>query len=120
MKIRIKGNSIRLRLSKSEVSLLGDQKEIYDSCQFGNTVFSYGVSISEHGEFSAQLEGTKATVFLPEGEIANWDKNDKISITKTLPDGLIILVEKDFKCLINRAHEQEDDMYENPASDNFV
>lgn len=119
MKLRIKGDSIRLRLSKTEVSQLVENNKVFDSCQFGLNVLKYGIKTADIIEFDAQLDKNEITIFIPQKETHNWDENDKISINKTLENGVSILVEKDFKCLIDRAHEMEDDMYDNPSKKDF-
>ena len=118
MKLRIKGNSIRLRLSKPEVEKLAVVRYLEERTVFGSTTFSYALQSKDGGdELSADFAGGKITVFIPEIFIKDWAVNDVIGFnaTKQLSDAeaLNILVEKDFKCL-DQVTEDQQDNYENP------
>ena len=118
MKLRIKGNSIRLRLSKPEVEKLAVAKYLEERTSFGRKTFSYALQIKDAGdELSADFKGSKITVFIPEIFIKDWAVNDVIGFnaTKKVSDAesLYILVEKDFKCLDEVTEDQKDN-YENP------
>jgi len=118
MKLRIKGNSLRLRLSKPEVEKLAVTKYLEECTSFGSNTFSYALQSKDAGdELSADFDGSKITVFIPEIFIKDWAVNDVIGFTATkqLSDAgsLYILVEKDFKCL-DEVTEDQSDNYENP------
>ena len=118
MKLRIKGNSIRLRLSKPEVEKLAVAKYLEERTSFGRKTFSYALQIKDAAEeLSADFDGSKITVFIPEIFIKDWTVNDVIGFnaTKKVSDAesLYILVEKDFKCLDEVTEDQKDN-YENP------
>src|SRR5829696_6309326 len=104
MKLRIKGNSLRLRLSKPEVEKLAVAKYIEERTSFGNNTFSYALQSKDGGEkLSADFDGGKITVFIPEVFIKDWAVN-KVTGFNTMEQvndagSLYILVEKDFKCL---------------------
>ena len=117
MKLRIKGNSLRLRLSKPEVEKLTVAKYIEERTSFGTNTFIYALRIKDDGEeLSANFEGGKITVFIPELFIKDWAVNNVTGFNSTeqLTDtaSLNILVEKDFKCLDET--EDQSDNYENP------
>lgn len=118
MKLRIKGNTIRLRLSKSEVNKLVETNEVWDSCQFINSKLKYGLKTTSKNTISADFTDNVLMVSIPKLMIIDWDKNDQISFSYTTENELFILIEKDFKCLIDRPQEIEEDMYENPLSKN--
>src|SRR4051812_5004513 len=119
MKIRIKGNSIRLRLSKTDVERLDQTGYLEEQTSFPENKFIYALKSSDIGkELSATFEGNKITVTIPKALIYNWPVNDtvgfdsRIKITET--DSLYLLVEKDFIC-IDETTEDQSDNYENPA-----
>ncbi len=118
MKLRIKGNSIRLRLSKPEVEKLAVVKYLEDRTSFGNNTFVYALQSKDGDELSAGFDGSKITVFIPEIFIKDWVVNDVtgFNTTKQVSDAgsLYILVEKDFRCLDETTEDQHDN-YENPA-----
>lgn len=118
MKIRIKDNAIRFRLTKSEVAELCE-KGCYESrTEFNDSNFVYGVRTTEKGNsLSAEFKGHTITLYIPKKLLIGWDSNNQISFenTETLQNGktLYLLVEKDFTCLDTRT-EDESDNYPNP------
>lgn len=120
MKLRIKGNSVRLRLSKPDIQELAHSGYIEDRTPFGNITFVYALQSKTHdSELSADFDGGKIIVFIPESFIKDWPLNNivgyeaRVQVTNT--DSLIILVEKDFQCLDNRAEDQSAN-YDNPKT----
>lgn len=101
MKLRIKGNSIRLRLLRSEVVALVEKGFISEETRFspgpGGT-FYYGLVASDEAiEIQAKFEGDRILVILPTTVAEKWAENDDVSIEAS-QNGLEILVEKDFPC----------------------
>ena len=51
---------------------------------------------------------------------SEWATTDQVGIEKTIfvaeGSDLAILIEKDFKCLTDRPHEDESDLFENPMN----
>lgn len=118
MKIRIKGNSIRLRLSKSEVTKLDSAGYLEEKTSFATNTFIYALKADANvTELSAAFDGSKMTVIIPLDMIKDWPANDTIGFKNTLQltatDSLFILVEKDFICLDETSEDQSDN-YENP------
>ncbi len=121
MKLRIKGNSIRLRLAKSELHILSEDGYIEEKTSFGKNNFSYTLK-SEAGieELSAEFVNNKITVFIPSAFIKEWGVNNVIGFEANFDTGagesLHILVEKDFQCLNETDGNKEDksDNFDNP------
>ncbi|MFT3912047.1 MAG: hypothetical protein QM737_21660 [Ferruginibacter sp.] len=118
MKIRIKGNSIRLRLSKTDVAKLDATSCLEEQTSFGKNKFGYALKAVDTGnELSAVFDNGTITMFVPKTLIKNWPVNDTIgfnSIIKlTETDSLYLLVEKDFICIDDTTEDQTDN-YENP------
>lgn len=117
MKIRIKGPSVRIRLSRSEVAKLVQEGRVAEHTPFGQTAFHYVLQSRPDGEgLSAQLEGSTITMFVPQRLIQDWDTNDLITIDNYMPAGdgqLYLLLEKDFQC-IDATGEDQSDNYVNP------
>ncbi len=106
MKLRIRGNSIRLRLLQTEVTALAETGTISEKISFGNAAaLSYTISSSpEIAEVMARFSGGEILLLLPEDVIRNWANSSQVSIEKDQSideDGntLKILIEKDFVCL---------------------
>ena len=115
MKLRIKGNTIRIRLSENEVNLLELGTSVQDKTCFPSSILSYRIQVSN--KTSADFLDNEVLIKLPENEVHLWATTDQVSISKeisTLNDDILsILVEKDFKCLTVRP-EDESDLYPNP------
>jgi Family of unknown function (DUF7009) len=122
MKLRIRDNSIRLRLTRGEVDLLAAdgrvaaRTEFADGRAFGYVLESSPASVSPGATFSDRV----ITVRLPESTVKEWAVSEQVSISgeQLLGDGdsLAILVEKDFRCLVPRDGEDDADMYEHPQA----
>lgn len=119
MKLRIFGNSIRLRLSQSELENLRLHGVVEDAVSFGNAALTYKLKTAEVPEPTAAFEQNLIAVYLPEPLARQWATTDEVSIRaeQPLPEGekLKILIEKDFKCLTPR-DEDESDNFPNPNS----
>ncbi|NNE55840.1 MAG: hypothetical protein HKN32_07465, partial [Flavobacteriales bacterium] len=119
MKIRIKGNSLRLRLTQSEVDHLSEHGSLMEATEFPNGhIFEYGISCASEDFIPASFTGNCITVSPPIQEVKKWAGSDKVSIEEWVDLGngkqLRVLVEKDFACLTERTHEDESDMFPNP------
>lgn len=121
MKIRIQGNSIRLRLSQSEVEKLGKTGKVEEQIQFGTTeaeTLRYIVESTGVREMGATYADNEIKVFVPSKLVAEWVSTDLVSLDHEMSLGggntLRILVEKDFKCLTPRSGEDESDNFPNP------
>lgn len=118
MKIRVQGNSIRIRLSKSEVSQLVNEGIVEEKTSFLNSSFGYCLkSIAGIKELSASYEDNQIIMFVPESLLENWPTNNIVGFEANMPvsetDSLYLLLEKDFKCLDNTSEDQSDN-FENP------
>ena len=114
MKLRIKGNSIRVRLTKSEVEKICSGNTLEECTVFGENIFKYELKQSNIvNELSAGFKSDTITIFLPSSFIHDWNSNDTVGFNTTTKDGLYILVEKDFKCLDETTEDQSDN-FENP------
>ncbi len=122
MKLRIRGNSLRLRLQQSEVKQLCQSGTIRDSVCFGPGNF-LNYSIESDGaasSISASYFSTKIVVRIPSRMLVEWATTQAVSLsaTQVIDDStrLKLLVEKDFQCLETRSvwPEDETDNYPNP------
>ena len=120
MKLRILDNSIRLRLTRSEVEQVRDQGLVRGRVPFaGSVAFEYLLESSPATvKPEAQLANNILTVRVPEFDIRQWADSEQVSIHSAqnldAGDELRILVEKDFACLSPREDEDESDLYPHP------
>jgi len=118
MKLRIKGNSLRIRLTKTEVSKLAENGYLEEQTCFPNNRFVYALQNSDDAtELSATFENNKVTIGVPAAFAKEWPANNVVGLEAniTLPDAgsLYLLIEKDFVCLDDTQEDQSDN-YENP------
>lgn len=118
MKIRIKGNSLRMRLTKTEVANFKNYGFISEETHVLGGVFNYRLSRDEQVEsLEASWSGSGFDVAVPVNQANQWTDSDEIGFQhiQILPDGteLFLLVEKDFVCLDNTFEDQSDN-YANP------
>jgi hypothetical protein len=116
MKIRINGNSIRLRLSKTEVSTLISEGQVVSVCNFGNNCLIYKLVQGHFTDLSAQFTDDVISVFIPSTMTKNWENDDRIGFEYVDDEGLFIQVENDFQCLQQRPHEDEADLFPHPSN----
>jgi len=126
VKIRIRDNSIRLRLMRAEVDQLHGDGQVSADTRFpGGDAFSYRVESREDGDqLNASFDNNTMLVQIPRAVVAAWATTEQVSITADLPLGdgesLQLLIEKDFECLAPRDDEDETDMYPHPGADEGV
>ena len=117
MKLRIAGNSIRLRLSQSDVRLLADTGSVAETVDIGpNQRLSYRLIRSDSAErMTAGFEDNCLTVFVPARLTDKWTATAEVGIQTDPSERLKILVEKDFACLHPHPGEDDQDTFPNPA-----
>ena len=120
MKIRIRGNSVRLRLSMSEVESFGKEAFLEDKTEFVNGVLIYSLrSHADIMELSADYKNNSLTVFMPLAMQKEWVSTDIVGFNNNMDIGngkhLFLLVEKDWVCIDNAIEDQSDN-FPNPNS----
>ena len=118
MKIRIKGNSIRYRLTKSEVETFSKTGYFEGTTDFGDTKFVYALKAKEGiALMEADFTGGTITLYLEKDKSKDWFANDQVGfqhIYKGKNDSEIaLLLEKDFVCM-DKTVEDQSDNYPNP------
>jgi hypothetical protein len=119
MKLRIRGNSVRIRVTRSEVARLAAGKRVEQATQFSaSSKLTSSIEGSAHvASPTATFDGLGIAVLLPLQLLRQWAESDDVSIQSSQATGadapLQLLVEKDFECVHSRA-ECDDDAYPNP------
>ncbi len=119
MKLRILGNSVRLRLTQIEVQDLAEGQTVREITHFGlDNLLEYKLMMTDTPGIQANFQGGKITIELPKNIGSPWAKGSEISLRENIQIkedmALSILIEKDFKCKTERVGENEDDMFPNP------
>ena len=119
MKLRILNNTIRFRLSMSDLNELNERGSIVEDLNFGlGKSFSYGIQKSDQESiFTLDRKHDGLVLNVQSQAIAKLFETNEIGIydeikEKEMPS-LKISIEKDFKCLTPRS-EDESDLYPNP------
>lgn len=113
-------NSIRLRLTRSEVDEVEREGIVRATVSFpGGASLDYTLESSAAAKVTgARFTGSGIVVSVPQDVIRQWAATEQVSITANQPLGaetlLAILVEKDFACLAPREGEDESDMFPHP------
>jgi len=121
MKLRVNGNSIRLRLLRSEVSTFVETGRIEQTIHFapGDDAFlMYGL---EHEpditDVLVRHQQSEVTVVLPTQQAISWAETGQIGIYSVVNLGghgiLDVIVEKDFACL-DLSDADNHDTFPNP------
>ena len=114
MKLRLEGNSIRLRVRKSDLTKLQTKGVITETLVFPNSLnFNYELRTDTNTEtVDAQLSATAITVSIPLSMATNWLNSDVVGLEHTVNNGLFILIEKDFPCTDRPWEDTSDTFFE--------
>ena len=115
MKLRIRGNSIRLRLTRGEVERIAHGETIEEIVDLFPMPFAYSLVPREAVKIEAVFDGGSLSVTVPEHQAANWAKGEEVGMEE-VSGGVRLLIEKDWACVKPRADEDESDMYEHPEA----
>lgn len=115
MKLRIKGNSLRLRLTRGEVERLSDEGFMSETMSLPGAALEYSVHADKTArEMSVQFADQALRVTVPAHAILEWAATEQISLSAT-HGPTRILVEKDFACLQPREGEDDSDAFPHPG-----
>jgi len=119
MKLRIKGPSLRLRLTQGEIKALAERGTVEEQVPFGEGVtLVYRLrSDAAAREISASYAGNLLEIRVPAPLASRWCTSQEVTLAhaQALPRGsLQITLEKDFACLAPREGEDESDNFPHP------
>ena len=114
MKIRMKDNFLRLRLMQDEVEKFHNEGFLKSTTCLGSSLencLSYSLVKSEAAvAVTAIFEDREIKVSVPEKLAIDWALTEVVGFEEQMPlasgNYLHILVEKDFRCLEVRPHEE--------------
>ena len=120
MKLRIHGNSLRLRLNQAEVAQFSKTGHIDDSVEFGA-----GASLGYILESTTRVDSPQAIfkngeirIQLPIATAKEWVTTDRVGVSADQPVAggkhLAIAIEKDFKCI--HSDHADPNAYPNPLA----
>ena len=121
MKLRIKGHSLRLRVSRSELDRLMAGNNIEETIRFApdpEAFLTYSMgSATGISTTTVRYCQHKIAVVLAEHELRIWSETSQVGIYTSVDIGsdepLELIVEKDFACLTG-SDEENEDTFANP------
>ena len=121
MKLRIRGNSVRFRLSQTEMAQLVENGAVNDSVEFGpDARLTYRVEVRPVDSLKADFTAQGIQVTIPTAMVQRWAEPEEVAIrgeqALTRDASLSILLEKDFVCLTPRDGEEDADSFPNPGA----
>jgi len=123
MKLRIRGDTLRLRLKRGEVDQLAAGTSVVEETHFPDALLTYRLDMSETNDFSATFDDGSLVVTLPKSKVLDWAGTDEVSMyaeQKLSGSGaLSLLIEKDFSCLEPGHHrdcEDDEDTFQHPST----
>jgi hypothetical protein len=121
MKLRIKGSSLRLRLTQGEMNQLAERGEVEERVPFAaNANLTYRLKKdSTANAITATYSGNLMEIRVPERQALEWHRTDLVTLSHSqpVPGGeLRIVLEKDWECLVPREGEDEADHFPHPEA----
>jgi hypothetical protein len=121
MKLRIRGNSLRLRLTRTEVDDFSRRGHVSDGIEFGSgAALSYSLRRCPASRaITASFGDGRIEVRVPDADAQAWAQTEAVSLRGGAagPGAPSILIEKDFACLIQREGEDDSDAFRNPLAE---
>ena len=118
MKLRIRGNSLRLRLTRSEVARLSDDGSLEEASEFGSgEVLRYGIETANRLDtVRTSFQAGSVRVSVSATRIRQWAGSDEVGIYGN-SGTMEVAIEKDFRCLTRPDEQLDPDVYPHPAAD---
>jgi hypothetical protein len=121
MKLRIKGDSLRIRVTQGELESFVSEGRVEESIHFGPArALAYRLAIDPKiSQLTAHFDRDVIEVRVPERTAREWSRTNLVTLENTQSqDGvdLKIFVEKDFACLQPREGEDESDNFPHPGA----
>lgn len=115
MKIRIKGDTVRYRLTRPEVENFAVTGVIREETHFNSKTLNYVLQKSDDSRIRIDFTGDTITVLMPAIMAEEWTATERVGFEND-QDVPAVYIEKDFKCLDNVAEDQSDN-YPNPLAE---
>lgn len=123
MKLRINGDSLRLRVSRSELARFISGERVEETIRFTaspDARLTYALEPArQSAPVSIGYEPQCVSVSVSEEQAQTWAREDEVGIYASLSTGdgrsLKVIIEKDFACL-DRGDEENTDTFANPQA----
>jgi hypothetical protein len=124
MKLRINGNSLRLRVSRSELAHFQAGGRIEETIRFAEApeaqlTYALESAVQQPSPVRVRCGFHDITIILSEDQARIWQAESEVGVYSNLDIGsagsLDVTVEKDFACL-DRGDEENRDTFANPRA----
>jgi hypothetical protein len=123
MKLRVKGNSLRLRITRPELEQLMNEGRIEESITFAPGDRSHLTYSLQHTATATapavRFNPPSLEVLIPTAQAQHWSLGDDVGIYAAIELGehnsLELIIEKDFACL-HGSIEENRDAFPNPLA----
>lgn len=112
MKLRIHGNSVRLRLKQAEVAVIAGGGTVEGVCAIPGQRFTYRLTPGE--DFTACHSLGTLSVFVPQEALTRWANSDQVGISGAA-GAIDVLIEKDWNCIEASNPADNEDTFPHPA-----
>lgn len=113
MKLRFKGNTLRLRLNQKEVGILIHGQALRETVAFpGDTSLTYCLASDQHP--AASLSGNVIRIAAPADALSHWAAGNDIGLYfdfPATPTPLKVAIEKDLECVDGPPEDRDLDAY---------
>ena len=121
MKIRIRDNSLRVRMDRREIEQLAGQGRVEAQCEFGLAALRYTVAGREQlVPLAAEFSDAEIRIYVNTFDAADLAGTERVGLETQQPIGdgrsLRLVLEKDFQCLADRPEEDDTHAYDNPLA----
>ena len=123
MKLRIGGDTIRLRLKRGEVDRIAAGNSIVEETHFPDSVLTYRLDVCDNKDITASFDNGSLVISLPKSKALDWAGTGDVSLSaEQMCSGaspLSLLIEKDFSCLEPGHHrdgEDDEDTFPHPSA----
>jgi hypothetical protein len=122
MKLRLRGNSLRLRLDRTEIDQIGKGEIVVETCRFGPDpsarLSCFVEAVAQDAPLRANFHHGAISVYHSTAEAKRLIETNEVTVSASqdIGDGQIlqITLEKDFVCLTPREGEDDTHAYPNP------
>lgn len=115
MKLRFRGNSLRLRVNRGEVETLASGTALREEVIFPNDAhFAYIFVPQANASPQATFEGGLIRVGAPISKVRDWARGESIGLYFDVPAGnatLKVAIEKDLECVDGQPEERDPEAF---------
>ena len=111
MKLRIRRNSIRLRLTISEVEWVAAGEAVSATLETAPMKFTYELKAGQVDNVTVSFNEDRLAVSIPFEDAKDLARTERVGIRSSGGPATLVVIEKDFGCAKPRPGEDQGDLY---------